>query len=223
MDSSSLFIVSSLIRKMIEICRNSADNRNPVIHGNFIKQIFILTHNAYFHREIGYLYADRYDIVSYYLIRKTNNKSSIKLCDKVNPDAPSDRMNVNPVKNSYAALWEEYKELTNPLPLMNVIRRILEYYFLQLCGYGGDYLRNRILVECKDKFIQTNDGNVDDSKYLLASAMLSYIAANSSGINDGFNYVEDYYDTSLCRETFEMIFRQMDQGQHFDMMMGITH
>jgi wobble nucleotide-excising tRNase len=49
MDSSALFIVSAQVRKMIEICRNNADNRNPLVPGNFIKQIFILTHNAYFH------------------------------------------------------------------------------------------------------------------------------------------------------------------------------
>ena len=46
MDSGSLFIVCTLVRQMIEICRNNADNRNPVAKGNFIKQIFILTHNA---------------------------------------------------------------------------------------------------------------------------------------------------------------------------------
>mgnify|MGYP000214144738 CR=1 FL=1 len=71
MDSSALFIVSAQIRKMIEVCRNNADNRNPVVSGNFIKQIFILTHNAYFHREVTYAYANRYDFVSFYLIRKT--------------------------------------------------------------------------------------------------------------------------------------------------------
>lgn len=101
MDSSALFIVSAQIRKMIEICRNNVDNRDPVVPGNFIKQIFILTHNPYFHREVTYAYANRYDFVSFYLIRKTNNKSSIRLCDKVDPDCPSERINVNPVKNSY--------------------------------------------------------------------------------------------------------------------------
>ncbi|MEG1926647.1 MAG: AAA family ATPase, partial [Ruthenibacterium sp.] len=42
MDSSSLFIVSTLVRQMIEICRNNADNRNRTVDQNFIKQIFIL-------------------------------------------------------------------------------------------------------------------------------------------------------------------------------------
>lgn len=182
MDSSALFIVSAQIRKMIEVCRNNADNRNPVVSGNFIKQIFILTHNAYFHREVTYAYANRYDFVSFYLIRKTDNKSSIRLCDCPNPDCPSERMNVNPVKNSYAALWDEYKDASSGIPLMSIIRRILEYYFLQLCGYEGSDLRKRILEENKDAFTHDDFGNEDFSKFELASAMLSYIAANSSGI-----------------------------------------
>ena len=220
MDSSALFIVSAQVRKMIEICRNNVDNRNPVVPGNFIKQIFILTHNTYFHREISYVYANRYDFVSFYLIRKTDNKSSIRRCEKHNPDCPSELMNVNPVKNSYAALWEEYKEVTSGIPLMNIIRRILEYYFLQLCGYEGNQLRKRILEEHKADFTRDEFGNEDYTKYDMAAAMLSYIAVNTTGVNDGMHYVDDCIDTDQCRDTFEMIFRHMDQGQHFDMMMG---
>ena len=221
MDSSALFIVSAQIRKMIEVCRNNADNRNPVVSGNFIKQIFILTHNAYFHREVTYAYANRYDFVSFYLIRKTDNKSSIRLCDCPNPDCPSERMNVNPVKNSYAALWDEYKDASSGIPLMSIIRRILEYYFLQLCGYEGSDLRKRILEENKDAFTHDDFGNEDYSKFELASAMLSYIAANSSGINDGMHYVDDCIDVKQCRDTFQMIFHHMGQDQHYEMMMGM--
>lgn len=221
MDSSALFIVSAQIRKMIEVCRNNADNRNPVVSGNFIKQIFILTHNAYFHREVTYAYANRYDFVSFYLIRKTDNKSSIRLCDCQNPDCPSERMNVNPVKNSYAALWDEYKDASSGIPLMSIIRRILEYYFLQLCGYEGSDLRKRILEENKDAFTHDDFGNEDYSKFELASAMLSYIAANSSGINDGMHYVDDCIDIQKCRDTFQMIFHHMGQDQHYEMMMDM--
>ncbi len=135
MDSRTLFIVGDQVRKMVEVCRNNADNRNALVKENFIKQIFILTHNAYFHREVTYPHADKYEFVSFYLVRKIDNRSSVRLCDKHNPDEPTARMNINPVKNSYAALWEEYKEVSTAVPLMNAIRRILEYYFLQLCGY----------------------------------------------------------------------------------------
>ncbi|WP_107631736.1 AAA family ATPase [Agathobaculum massiliense] len=222
MDSGSLFIVSTLVRQMIEICRNNADNRNRIVDGNFIKQIFILTHNAYFHREITYGYISKYEYVSYYLIRKLDSKSTIKLCDDVNPNIPTERMNVNPVKNSYAALWDEYKEIQSAVPLMNVIRRILEYYFLQLCGYEGTSLRQVVLVRGKaeGKF-KDMDGNDDEEKFQLASSMLAYINASSIGMNEGIDYVEECLDATECRNIFEMIFESMNQKQHYDMMMGI--
>lgn len=222
MDSGALFIVSSMVRKMIEVCRNNADNRNPVVPGNFIKQIFILTHNAYFHREVTYAYATKWDFVSFYLIRKVNNRSVIKLCDATDPNCPTSRMNINPVKNSYAALWDEYKELHSTVPLMNVIRRILEYYFLQLCGYEGNDLRKCILEDNKEYFTHDELGSEDYSKFDLASSMLSYIAATSIGVNDGINYVDEIIDPELCRETFQMIFHHMNQDQHYNMMMGIA-
>lgn len=130
MDSGPLFIVSTLVKQMIEVCRNNADNRDRVADGNFIKQIFILIYNAYFHREITYGYVSKYEYVSFYLICKRNGKSTILMYDDKNPDVPMERININPVKNSYAALWDEYKEVKSAIPLMNVIRRILEYYFL---------------------------------------------------------------------------------------------
>ena len=220
MDSGSLFIVSTLVRQMIEICRNNADNRNPVAKGNFIKQIFILTHNAYFHREVSYSYITKYDYASFYLIRKIVTKSTIKLFDDVDPNEPTQRININPVKNSYAALWDEYREVQTAVPLMNVIRRILEYYFLQLCGYEGSVLRQVILVQGKeDGYYKDADGNDDEEKYQLASAMLAYINASSIGMSDGMDYVEDCLNADECRRIFEMIFELMNQKQHYDMML----
>ena len=220
MDSKALFIVGAQVRKMVAICRNNADSRNPIVKGNYIKQIFILTHNAYFHREVTQEYADKWEFVSFYLIRKINNHSSIKPCECQNPDCPSEQMNVNPVKNSYATLWDEFKELQSTLPLMNVIRRILDYYFIQLCGYSGSDLHQRILVDHKDDFIHDENGNEDYSKYDLALAMLSYIATSTSEINDGMNFIDDVIDPELCKTTFKMIFEYMNQIQHYNMMMN---
>lgn len=224
MDSGSLFIVSTLVRQMIEICRNNADNRNRTVEGNFIKQIFILTHNAYFHREVTYSYVSKYEYVSFYLIRKLNSKSSIKLSDDINPKIPTERMNVNPVKSFYAALWDEYKEVKSAVPLMNVIRRILEFYFLQLCGYEGTTLRKVILTDGKAKGrYKDENGNYDEEKFQLASAMLAYINASSVGMNDGMDYVEECLNAAECRSIFEMIFDAMSQKQHYDMMMGANN
>ena len=222
MDSSTLFIVSALIREMICVCENNVHPTDTYVKDRYIKQLFILTHNTYFHQEITYDRVKDYQFVNFYLVSKNDNKSSVRLCEKQNTEIPSEMMNYNPVQNSYAALWGEYKILEAPIPLMNVIRRILEYYFLQLCGYDGTTLRDVILKQNKEKFIYTDEnGNNDYSAYQLASAMLSYIQTKSSlGITDGINYVDDCVDVSQTKETFKKIFTLMNQSQHYEMMMN---
>jgi len=105
--------------------------------------------------------------------------------------------------------------------LMNVIRRILEYYFMQLCGYDSMNIRKRVLDENREKFIeQVPNSQPDMTKYNLASAMLSYISANSIGCSDGLNYVDDCAEISLYRTVFKLIFKALQQEQHYNMMMS---
>ncbi|MUP58516.1 hypothetical protein C3L56_00540 [Veillonellaceae bacterium M2-4] len=221
MDSSTLFIVGALIREMICICENNVQATDSGIKERYIKQLFILTHNTYFHREISYDRVKDYPFVNFYLVTKHDNRSSIRLCERQNPEIPSEKMNYNPVQNTYSALWEEYKILESTIPLMNVIRRILEYYFLQLCGYSGTTLRDVILERNKEKFIKIDENGTEDyTCYQLASAMLSYIQTKATAsITDGINYIDDCMDHKQAKETFKMIFTLMNQSQHYNMMM----
>ena len=170
-----------MVREMISVCHNNIEVLHPDITGSYIKQIFILTHNAYFHREVTYNLVEYYDCVTFYMVRKTDNHSSITPCIEKAKELSEDDRNVNPVQNAYTALWTEYQELTSSIPLLNVIRRILQYYFLELCGYQGSNIRDIILKKNKSEFIKKRaDGTIDDTDYHLASSMLSYIAAGTS-------------------------------------------
>lgn len=223
MDSSVLFIVSTLVREMIEVCHNNADYLDNQVQGDYIKQIFILTHNVYFHREITYNQIHRYSCVSFFVVNKASNESSIRHCVRDCVKVPTEKENYNPVQNSYAALWSEYREVDTSIPVLNVIRRILEYYFMQLCGYDGVNIRKRVLDDNKGKFVeQAENGTADYTKYHLASAMLSYISANSVGFSDGLNYVDECADTDLYRTVFKLIFEALEQEQHYSMMMGAS-
>jgi len=220
-DSSALFIISTLIREMVEVCHNNADYLDNQVQGDYIKQIFILTHNVYFHREITYNQTHRFKCVSFFVVNKASNNSSVRLCVRPSQKIPTENENFNPVQNSYAALWSEYREVNTVIPVLNVIRRILEYYFMQLCGYDGVNIRKRVLEENKDKFVETPaEGLPDYTKYHLASAMLSYISVNSVGFSDGLNYVDDCADINLYRTVFKLIFKALHQEQHYKMMMG---
>ena len=78
-----------------------------------------------------------------------------------------------------------------------MIRQILEYYFLQICGYDGENLRQQILVNNKHKFIDT--------------------------VDDGLHLTEDCEDAVVYKETFKLIFEVLNQEQHYDMMMAINN
>lgn len=222
MDSTALFLVSAIVREMINVCRNNTEYLNPQVSGDYIKQLFILTHNVYFHREVTYQQVGYYNCASLYIIRKNDNVSTIKLCKRQSKEIPTEEENYNPVQNSYAALWDELRDIQSTIPALNVMRRILEYYFLQLCGYEGNDLRAIVLEkkENRDKFIKQVEGEQPDmTDYQLASSLLAYIN-NPNGISDGLNYVEDCEDADAYKRVFQMIFDALGQSQHYKMMTG---
>ncbi len=222
MDSTALFLVSAIVREMINVCRNNTEYLNPKVPGDYIKQLFVLTHNVYFHREVTYQQVGFYNCTSFYMIRKNDNISTIKLCKRQSKEIPTEEENYNPVQNSYAALWDELRDIQSTIPALNVMRRILEYYFLQLCGYEGSDLRAIVLEnkENRDKFIKQIEGEQPDmTDYHLASSLLAYIN-NPNGISDGLNYVEDCEDVDAYKRVFKMIFDALGQGQHYKMMTG---
>lgn len=221
MDSNALFLVAALVRDLVAICANNFDYLEGDERGDYIKQIFILTHNAYFFREASYNRIKDYATASYYLIEKHDNQSQVRLCTRPREEAPSQLENYSPVVNSYAAMWHEYREVTSSVALMNVMRRILEHYFLQLSGYDGVDLRTRILKENRDKFVtMKEDGTEDLSSYHQASAILAYVSHNLTGISDDINFITDAQNPDQLRSAFRQIFELMGQGQHFQMMTG---
>ncbi len=223
MDSNALFIVSSIVRGMIGVCYNNTEYRNPDVKGDYIKQIFIMTHNAYFHNEITYKEVPHYKSTSFYVIRKVDNQSSIVHC--VRPSRiPGEEENYNPVQNTYFALWEELKKLYEEdrasIAIKNVSRRILDQYFLQLCGFEGADIRRTVLEENKDLFItESEDGKPNYDKYHLAKALLHYVSS-PSGIGDEMFIDDECMDSETHRTVFRLIFESMKQDQHYKMMMG---
>lgn len=113
LDSDVLFVVSSLIRKVIE---EAKDQRGA------IRQAFVLTHNVYFHKEVTFSgrrnggRPDKHE--TFWTINKVNSVSRIKGHSN------------NPIKSSYELLWSELRtpDLTNQ-NIQNTMRRILESYF----------------------------------------------------------------------------------------------
>lgn len=205
MDSSTLYIVGSLVREMFKVCYNNTDYKGDTELGDYIKQIFILTHNVYFHNEVTYKQEKNFRSTSFFKILKTNNVSSVVLCVRPDPKRPSEDENYNPLQNSYKALWTELKETKTAIPALNVIRQILEYYFMQMCGYDRKELRQRVLEgEHKDLFMESApDGGRPDP----------------TGFGSEIHLIEDYADAQPYIDVFKLIFEAMEQGEHYKMMM----
>lgn len=221
MDSSTLYIVGSLVREMIQVCYNNTDYKGDTELGDYIKQIFILTHNVYFHSEVTYKQERNFRSTSFFKILKTDNVSSVVQCIRPDPARPSEDENYNPIQNSYKALWTELKETKTAIPALNVIRQILEYYFMQMCGYDRKDLRLKVLEgEHKSLFMLPGPegGRPDPTKYHLADSMLRYIS-NPTGFGSEIHLIEDYADAQPYKDVFKLIFEAMEQGEHYKMMM----
>lgn len=222
MDSSTLFIVGTLVREMVKICENNIISKDNYVMEKYIKQIFILTHNTHFHKEITYdmINEDSYRYVNFYLITKVDNTSNIKLCTCDSKIKVATKINYNPVKNSYHALWEEFKEIKSPIPLMNVIRRILNTYFLQLCGYSGKDLQQVVLYSTNAPSIFLDSNTLEN--YQLIRSMLAYLNSSSdTNFIDDISFSETAISTQQIKDAFHMIFISMNQEQHYNHMMEI--
>ena len=218
MDSQTLFIVSSLVKNLIDRCINSStiDENSPITDNN-VEQIFILTHNVYFHANITPEYENNYSAVNFYQITKVGNHSKVKLRTKIGADG--NEMNVNPIKNSYAALWRELEEVETSISACNIIHRILGYYFLNLCGYTNKKLEEELLVNNADKFLKDENGNETQDRYNLVRSFLEYLGHSQDVVGNEVYYV-DAVDVQTCRDTLKLVFDAMKQSQHYDMMIN---
>lgn len=157
LDSTVLYIVSSMVKSLIKEVREGHSN---------VEQLFILTHNVFFHKEASFI-DNRTEIcndVNYWIIRKDENITSITAYEKNNP-----------IKTSYELLWKELKDNTNAslVTTQNIMRRILENYFSVLGKTKDDQIVDSFsTIEdkliCRSLLSWINDGShsIPDDLYL---------------------------------------------------------
>lgn len=188
LDSNVLFLVSTLIKEIIKEVKADV---------GFIKQVLVLTHNVYFHREVSYEGLSRKGEKSlFWILRKKNNITSIYSYDE------------NPIKSSYELLWREVKECekNSGITIQNVLRRILENYFSILGNKWDDILL--------DKFPTPEEKEI-------CRSLLSWSNEGSHTFSDDL-YVEVPNDTiEVYLDVFKDIFEYTDNIGHYNMMMGL--
>ncbi len=190
LDNDILFIVSTLIRELIKDTKEQKGT---------IKQVFVLTHNIYFFKEVTYN-SDRNNVAlkdkTFWLVKKDGNNSIVE------------KQTTNPIKTSYELLWGEVRNPNrNKATIQNTLRRILENYFKLLGNIPLDKLYMKF--EGDDK--------------IKCKALCSWI---NDGSHSAFN--EDYYtpldDVMIAKylEVFKQIFNKSYHISHYNMMMGIS-
>lgn len=185
LDSNILFIVSHLVRGLINEC----------LKGGRIKQIFILTHNIYFHQEVvfrGSRFNPSPNTERYFILRKVNEETKIIPFEK------------NQINSSYELLWREIKRAdADATFLCNTMRRILEHYF--------SIIGRKDCSQIIDEF--------DGQDKLICKSLLTFINEGSHIINDDFNMSVDPDMVDKYKDIFKLIFQKAGQESHYTMMM----
>ena len=188
LDSNVLFVVSSLLKGIATSVRNNEGN---------IKQLILLTHNVYFHKEVSFINGriKECNDTNYWILRKIDNVSSLQ-----------DFEQSNPIKNSYELLWKELKNNDNisSTTIQNTMRRIIENYFKILGGYIDDDIINKF-------------DNPQEKE--ICRSLICWINEGSHTIPDDL-FIE-FQDNSFDNyfKVFRSIFMVTGHIAHYDMMM----
>lgn len=188
LDSNVLFVVSSLLKEI-----RKAMNQNE----GTIKQMIILTHNVYFHKEVSFIDGRTHERgdANYSILRKNKNITTIQSFGIKNP-----------IQNSYELLWKELKNrnFNSNTTIQNTMRRIIENYFKILGKYGDDQLISKF---------------EDKEEQEICRALLCWINDGSHCITDDF-FVEEQGDViERYFDVFKNIFAYTKHLEHYEMMM----
>lgn len=188
LDSENLYYASSLIRNIIEDVKNGQ---------NIVKQVFVMTHNVYFHKEITLSHVRKPQASEkYWIVRKVNGISDIEHKEE------------NPISSVFELLWMEYLQYKREparhhfITIQNIMRRLLEYYFKVLNGVDL-YKICDVLVE------------VDKT---ACRSLIEWVHAGSHVPPEDHDPNNENLKEHYCN-VFEEIFRKSGFKEHFESVM----
>lgn len=185
LDSEVLFVVGSLIKSLIRDVLKGLDA---------IKQVFVLSHNIYFFKEVTFLKnGEKCGKRTYWVVRTRAGVSKVE------------KHKDNPIKTSYEMLWAELKHPNKSLvTLPNVLRRIFEYYFEILGSIDKD----------------TVIGSFEGHDQQICSSLLSWMNDGSHWTADDAYVVLDAETAERYLDVFKRVFEVTQHGAHYEMMIG---
>ena len=189
LDSMVLYVVSAIVKTLIK----------NIEEGSHVKQLIILTHNIFFHKEVSFIDGRDQERKNYsfWVVSKKDGISSIY-----------GYKHKNPIRSSYEMLWEEVKnwQTVSATSLQNTMRRIYETYF-KVLGRMSD---NNILDSIED---------IEERK--ICFSLIGWINDGSHTIPDDYYIVPSDDERERYLGVFRKIFEKMGHIDHYNMMMGI--
>lgn len=187
LDSDILFIVSSLIKRVLnEACEGTG----------LIKQVILLTHNIYFHKEVTFDPRRGEECrhhETFWIVKKRDDVSILE------------SHNRNPIRTSYELLWAEVRgPHRSNLTIQNTLRRILENYFTIL----GNIDRDTIIE------------NFEGQDRMICGALFSWVNDGSHSAHDDLYLACDDETVGKFLTVFRQIFKRSGHEAHYWMMMG---
>lgn len=181
LDSDTLFIVSTLVRRLCEEAGKKTGT---------IKQVFVMTHNVYFHKEVTFRSGDLGGQETFWLVQKPDATSRVQLHEK------------NPVQTSYRFMWDELQRNSdNARVIQNTMRRILEHYFKALGELGWDDLTDKL----------------PEADHLTARSLLAWVHDGSHSAEEDLFICTDGCAETFLR-VFRGIFVKNGHESHYLMM-----
>lgn len=194
----------------------------PKVTGYYIGKRFPLRHKVYLLWKVNSQQAEFNNCGLFYKIRKNNNNFIIKHCKLQSNNVKTKKEYYNPIQRSFTGPWDERFGIKYMNTTLNMIKSILEYYFLQHWAYKRMEYRAIVLENSKTSNMyikQVGDINPDMTEYQLASSLAAY-SNKPNGICDGLNYVEDCNDVNVYQRVLPLIFEALCQSDRYKMMTG---
>ena len=191
LDSNILYVVSTIVKDLIRSAKDGSSN---------IKQLFLLTHNVYFHKEASFIGSrsngDAH--TGFWILRKNQNITSLTAYGRNNP-----------IESSYELLWREIKDWqrNSGITLQNSMRRVVEHYF-------------KILGKLDDPGLVDRFETFEEQQ--VCRSLISWINDGSHTIPDDL-YVQTPDDSAeRYLAVFKKVFEYTNNLGHYEMMMGDT-
>lgn len=191
LDSDVLFIVSTLVRDLINRALSKTDH---------VAQVIVLTHNVYFHKEVTQRrHNDEGSGRCYHVIRKSFTGPNI-----IESHAE------NPVSTEYERLWSEVRrasqgEQMSIIGLENVLRRILENYFRIAGGIWEEDLVQHL----------------EPAERPVLRSLFNWVNEGSHGVFENLHYSPGTTTQQMYLDVFKHVFDKSEHAAHYRMMMGL--